>query len=360
MPAAISNFVDVTVLLAAVQAERFAFGVLLGIFDHSATVNRQDGPFTSLAEVEAAGFTLIAEPEVHAWATAVFAQDDNIDEVIIGREDVGDLDWGATYAAVRDADPLSYYFVNIESRVDADILLVAAIIETERKVFIPQSSDADILTDGVGNIAEDLEVLGFNRTALMFHAIDDSLGGLVPSDGYLDGGWGSSGGGLNLDGPAGVGTWIYRQIEAVAFDAVTSTEAGNIYDNDANLFGRNLGLSFTSKGTMASGRFIDVQTSLDWTQIRLEEDILSLFVGAGTKIPYTNGGINIIAGGVQGVYDKGVNFGHYSPDELPTLTVPEVVTVSSAAKIARELTLSGNAILSGAIHKAIITINVQQ
>ena len=360
MPAAISQFVDVTVLLVGALADKFAFGTLIGIFDHSVTANRQDGPYADLVELEAAGFTIAAEPEVHAWASAVFSQDDGIDAILVGREDVGDADWGVTYAAVTAADPNSYYIVNIESRIDADILLVAALVETQRKIYIAQSSDADILSDGAGNIAEDLETLGYNRTALFYHAIDDSTGGLTPADGYLDGGVASSGGGLNLDGPAGVGTWIYRQLEGVTFDAVTSAEAGSIYSNNANLFGRNLGLSFTSKGTMASGRFIDVQTSLDWTQIRLEEDILSLFVGAGTKIPYTNAGINQVGGAVQGVYDKGINFGHYSPDQPPTLAVPDVATVSAANKIARELTLTGNAVLAGAIHKAVITINVQQ
>ncbi len=360
MPAAISEFVDVNVSLTGALADKFSFGTLIGIFLHVVTANRQDGPFIDLAELEAAGFTIGATPEVHAWATAAFAQDDGVDAILVGREDAGDADWGVTYAAVTAADPLSYYFVNIETRVDVDILLVAAIVETQRKVFLPQSSDADILSDGAGNIAEDLEVLGLNRSALWFHAIDDSTGGLVPSDGYLDGGISSSGGGLNLDGPAGVGTWIYRQLSAIAFDAVTSGEAANIYSNNANLFGRNLGLSFSSKGTMASGRFIDVQTSLDWTEQRLEEDILSLFVGAGTKIPYTNAGINQVGGAVQGVYDKGINFGHFSPDQLPTLVVPDVVTISAAAKIARELTLTGNAVLAGAIHKAIISINVQQ
>jgi len=360
MPAAISNFVDVTVALAGALADKFSFGTLLGVFDHSVTANRQDGPYTSITEVVDAGFTAAAEPEVNAWATAAFSQDDGVDQIIIGREDVADLDWTATMDAVEAADPNSWYITNIESRVAADILLVAAWTEARRKIYIAQSSDAGILADTGGNIAESLEVLGYNRTALIYHAVDNAAGGLTPPDGYLDGAFSSSGGGLDLDGPNGVGTWIYRQLEAVTFDAVTSTEAGNIYSNNANLFGRNLGLSFSSKGTMASGRFIDVQTSLDWTQIRLEEDILSLFVGVVTKIPYTNAGINQVGGAVQGVYDKGVSFGHYSPDQPPTLVVPDVATVSAAAKLARELTLTGNAVLAGAIHKAIVTINVQQ
>ena len=80
MPAAISEFVDVTVALTGALADKFAFGTLIGIFDHSVTANRQDGPFADLLELEAAGFTILVEPEVHAWATAVFSQDDGIDD----------------------------------------------------------------------------------------------------------------------------------------------------------------------------------------------------------------------------------------------------------------------------------------
>ena len=204
------------------------------------------------------------------------------------------------------------------------------------------------------NVAEDLQGFNYSRTGLIWHATSTG------ADGYLDGAWSSYGGGFNLDGPAGAGTWAFNQLAGTSFDSVTGAEATAVYSYDANLFGRNKGLNFTSKGTMASGRFIDVTTSLDWLKARLEEELLSAIVGAYPKIPFTNAGINILAAAIQTVYDKGVAFGHLSPDQPPTLSAPRVTEVSSADKIARQYTMTGNAVLTGAIHKVVFTINVQQ
>jgi hypothetical protein len=256
--------------------------------------------------------------------------------------------------AVEAADPNSWYIHTIESRATGDITDVAAWTEARNKIFLTQSSNGAILTGGAGNPALLLQASGYNRTSMFWHLTNSG------TDGYLDGAAASSGGGLNLDGPGGVGTWAYRQLEGVTFDTVSSAQASEIYDADANLFGRNKGLNFTSKGTMASGRFIDVTTSLDWIKARLEEEVLAAFVGAPTKIPYTNAGIAIVAAAVQTVFDKGLSFGHFSPDEPPTMTIPRVTEVSAADKAARELTITGNATLSGAIHKSIINITVQQ
>jgi hypothetical protein len=350
----ISHHVDVTVSLASANIDAYSFGSVCGIFDHSVTANRQDGPYTSLAEVVAAGFTAAAEAEVNAWATAVFAQDDKIDEVYIGREDVGDADWTATVTAVLAEDPLSFYILTAETRAEADILLVAAAIEAADppKIYIAQSSDAAILAGTPGNVALDLQAASYNRTALFYHATDS---GLSPN-GYLDGAIASSGGGLNVDGPNGQGTWKYRQLEGVASSDITSAEATEVYDADCNLFSRG----FTSDGVMSSGRFIDVTVSLDWLKVRLEEAILAAFLRTSTKIPFTNAGIATIVGAIEGVFSDGITYGHLSPDEPPTLVVPKVQDISAAAKEARTLTLTGNAVLAGAIHKASLTINVQQ
>jgi len=365
MSASITEYVDVSVVLTGAAAEKTAFGTLLGAFAHTVTTNRVDGPYFSLEEAEGAGFTVGAAANVHAWISAVFSQDDGVDSVKIGNQLAADAgDWTVTIPAIIAADP-DFYMLNAETRVDTEIISIAALIEptgagNNPKIYMAQSSDADILTGAGGNIGEDLQTAGYNRTALWYHEHNDEAAGPAPADGYLDGAASSSGGGLNLDAPAGVGTWAFRQLDGIVFDDVTGAEAVAIFGTDTNLFGRNKGLSFTSKGTMASGRFIDVQTSLDWLKARLEEELISEFVGAGTKIPFTNAGINRMAAAIQRVYDRGVTFGHLSPDEPATLTAPDITEVSAADKAARLLTLTGNAVLAGAIHKVIFNINVQQ
>ena len=346
MPAAITEFIDVDVLLSGAAAEKFAFGIPLGVFTFTSIISadRQFGPYFSIAEVVSDGFSSTAEPAIYAWASAVFAQDDGVDSLLIGQQTAGDLgSYTTTMDAIEAAGANTWYITNIESRADADIADLAAWTETRSKLAIVQSDDLTLTA------ALALQTAGYNRTALIYHDDDTE---------YLDGAWTSSGGGMNLDAPGGVGIWAYRQLEAVPFDDVTAAEAVSIYAADANLFGRNKGLSFTSKGTAASSRFLDVQTSIDWVKARTEEEILSLFVGTPTKVPYTNAGINLVAAAIQNVLNRGVNFGHFSPDVAPTVTAPDISTISSADKINRELTLQATAVLAGAIQKVNLTINL--
>lgn len=503
MPAAISTFVDVSVTIAGAVAEKFSFGTPLGVFEHNITNNRIDGPYTDIAAVNSAGFTSVATPEINAWATAVFSQDDGVNELLIGRRipaaggfaasvlqvvdigpvfvdmtdeynnvtvadwvvfpaaeatddyaaigmtekfgqiivdntggtagTVGEVDWeywdGTAWVAlagvvdgtseftaaaaagqsvtwtipadwatlsldggpalfyiravittVYTIDPIydtgtaagdvtwtatmdnielaqeinglsDWYITNIESRVKADILLVAAWTEPRSKIYMAQSSDADILSDTAGNVAETLNGLLYTRTALWYTANDAQ---------YLDGAISSSGGGLNLDVPGGVGIWGFRPLEGVTFDNVTGLQATNIFANAANFNGRNLQLSFSQEGTMAAGkpRFIDVTTTIDWVIKRSEEAVLSLQVGTPTKIPYTNAGINQIVGAVQGVLDGGVSFGHFTEDNPPTIKAPDASDVSAADKAARILTIEVSAVLSGAVQKVVIPISL--
>jgi hypothetical protein len=351
MPAAITEFVDVTVNVASGPADKFGFNSLLGVFNHSVTANRQDGPYVNIAEVVAAGFTAAAEPEVNAWATAVFAQANGVDSIIIGREDAIDANWTATMDAVEAADPDSFYFINIESRVQADIEEVAAWTQARFYLYIAQSADAAILAGTPANVALNLQASSYTRTALIYHATSTG------TDGYLDGAWSSFGGGFNLDTPDGVGTWFGNQLLGVTFDAVTSAEATEIYDAGANLFGRNAGLQFTSKGTTAEGRFIDVTTSTDWYKKRLEEALITTLVTTPTKIPYTNDGISKFTAASMGVLLQGVSFGHGSPDDPPTVSFPDSSEVSSADKQARQLTGTSTTTLAGAIHKVVFTLN---
>jgi len=344
MPAAIIEFIDVNVTLTGVSVEKFSFGALLGVFSHTVNTDRQNGPYFSLAEVELAGFDSGAEPEVHAWASAVFAQDDGVDQLIIGLLAVADAgDYGVALTAIEAAGPNDWYITNIESRLDADLATVAAWTETRAKIFVGQSDDATLVAFTAW------QGLGYNRSAGIFHDTDSE---------YLDGAWSSSGGGLNLDAPDGAGIWAYRQLEAVPFDAVTGAFATTLYAVDANLFGRNKGVSFTSKGTMASGRFIDITTSIDWVTARSEEAWIALAVGTPTKIPYTNAGINLVVAALQDVLNRGVTFGHFSPDVPPIITAPDASEVSGQDKIDRLLTLQAEAVLAGAVQKVVFNLNL--
>jgi len=151
----------------------------------------------------------------------------------------------------------------------------------------------------------------------------------------------------------------FRGLEGITYDAVTTAQANAIWDANGNLYGRNEGLSFTSKGTTAYGTpyFIDIQTTIDWIKMRLEEDIIALFV-AQNVVPYTDGGINQVVAVVKNRLDQGVTFGHFSPDAEPEVVAPLAANISSAIKQTRVLTLTASATFAGGVQKLDLTLSV--
>ena len=88
MSAPITTFVDVTVNLTGAVATAFGFGTPLGVFDHSITANRLDGPFTDLAAVVAAGFTSTAveqEERTKHRRFVLMSPNDIVAELVKGR-----------------------------------------------------------------------------------------------------------------------------------------------------------------------------------------------------------------------------------------------------------------------------------
>lgn len=82
----ISSIVTVSTVVGAAPVSRFGFGRFMHVAEHNVTANRIDGPYTSMAELEDAGFTELAAPTVYYAGSAVFAQSAGVDELYIGRK----------------------------------------------------------------------------------------------------------------------------------------------------------------------------------------------------------------------------------------------------------------------------------
>jgi len=80
------HFVDVSVQVAGATVDRFGFGNYMHVAEHNITTSRQDGPFASLADVAAAGFTEGAAPTVYWAAAAAFSVDNAVNQLWVGRK----------------------------------------------------------------------------------------------------------------------------------------------------------------------------------------------------------------------------------------------------------------------------------
>ena len=93
----------------------------------------------------------------------------------------------------------------------------------KRKILHCQTSDADVLTDTAGNIAETLHDGGYNRTALWFHSADEySLAGAVAA--------------VLAPAVPGKNNGKYNKVSGITFDTYTATEIAKLEGNNVNYF----------------------------------------------------------------------------------------------------------------------------
>lgn len=448
----------------AVQAQA-NFGVPLLLAEHSVTANRQDGPFSSLAEVVAAGFTVAATPAINGWATRFFAQQPRSSQMLIGRRAAMEPVYTAM-DAIEAVDPAAFYATAMETNTPNDILALATWTETRSKIAVVQSSSADMLagtastaqssditvggtaTDGnvytievvnaftgaveatfsvtrtagvpvdndaiaaalaaglsplltgvatVGSTAADVEftflglgngytfnltatgtgtltestpafvqnpgelgaALSFDRTALLYHDDDTE---------FLDAALLARCLGFNLDAPAGAGVWSYHRFNGITATRLTTAQKTALAGYPVNWYSpvkftsgvEDPGFSFP--GQMLSGRFIDITTSVDVTQARMEEALLAVFTAAAAtsrpKVPFTDAGIARFREAALDVFNRMVRAGHFAAGATssatgrttPYVDAPRAFEVSAVDKAARRLTMSGEAVFAGAIN----------
>lgn len=140
----LTQHVNFSISLITTSTAQAAFGVPLKVAEHSITANRQDGPYTSLAAVEAAGFTLAAAPAVYGSAKQVFAQRPRTQTFMVGRRlaaehIVTSLD------AIKAEDPATFFMPMLETRTTAEIIAAAGWAASEAKILLAQTSNAATL-----------------------------------------------------------------------------------------------------------------------------------------------------------------------------------------------------------------------
>ena len=357
----IINFVDVTVVLdGATTATATDFGRVMICASHSVTAARQEGPFASLKEAEDAGFTAAATPTIHDMITAVFSQSVGVRRVWVGRRDAGDTDFADALAAI-DADPASddWYLTLLDATDAADAtdqLSAATWAESQQqtKRVIICSSDTAIPDGTPGNIAESVQSAAYRQTSVIFASSTNIAAGE-----RVDAAWTSYCGGFKLDSPGGAGAWSEVQLAGVSPEPLTSAQFDQIRAYDATAYGQVRGLPFVGIARTGAGTAIEDQVTQDWARARLEERLLTTLVTTYPKVPYTSGGINLLATTAQGVLDLGVTAGHFSPDFPARVIAPDIVDVQPADKVNKLLRLQAEATLAGSIEKVEIVLNLE-
>lgn len=335
MPADHLDNIQITILLQTIAATALAFNPLI-MFDEAAGTTL-DGDrvrsYTTLAGVtadETAGFVSAAALEA---ARVAFSQTPPPQTIKIGRVDtVAPETYPAAYALIKAADP-DFYGVCIDSRVDAIILLMSALIEADSpgKLFICQSDDTDWLTTGLPAALTDLDTR--ERTAVAYHTTDAQ---------WADWAWLCNR--LAFDPDVISVPWDAQVKEVVAMTALpTDTQKAFLDANNAN-HGLPYGSAayFVDPGRSQNTRPLYEIMTADWFEVRLQARIANLKVEAsarGEKIPINGDGQAMILAEINTQFNLGVTAGHFVAGQ--TSVVAEDIT--DADRSAQRLRFTGEA-----------------
>lgn len=253
----------------------------------------------------------------------------------------------ASQSLTEDLDQINeidsnWYALAYTGRVKADVLEIAAWVETQIKIYGTASNEAEIVDVAAGidtdSIAAQLASLGYVRTFCMYHqdAADD----------YPECAWF----GKCLPFAPGSETWKFKTLANVTYSQLTTDQQNNALNKNCNLYMRVGGVGITQNGTMAQGEFIDIIRGIDWLSARIQEFVYALLVNS-PKVPYTNAGIASVEAEIRRALQLGIDNDFIATQPAYTVTVPDAATVSPANKAARLLTdVSFTATLAGAIH----------
>lgn len=265
-------------------------------------------------------------------------------------------------AAITTEQP-DWYGLLITQHTSQFILTAALEIESQRRMFFAQSTEAGIvgtpynagsaLTD---DIASKLKVRGLARTALFYHptATQRLAAAAV---------------GRCLPPVAGSISWKFKQLAGVASFLFSATARTNLLSKNANGYEPFAGEAILFEGQVAEGEFIDIIHGIDRLHSRIQELVATTLLNL-PKVPFTQAGINALAGDVRTALEEASNPNvaliaesrvRNNKTEVPayTVTPPSVEDIPSGDRAARRIPATNPIVfegtLAGAIHSVEIT-----
>lgn len=312
-----SNLITVAIFFGPSPPPRLSFTIPLLLVDKA--TNTLGGvrvvSYTSASEVAAALVATQISATTAAWLTDAFSQIPTPAKVKVAFHDTAAVETLTAALAAIEALDTDWYGTAIYSRVNADIVTWAALIEARKKIFVAQSGDSSWLDSGVP--AGLSAIAGYDRTAVIYHATATEAADLTWLVSRL------------VHDPDKRSAGWEGQVRGVASTAaLTTAQRDFIVGNDANV-----GLPFSSAdvyvspGVMQSGRAIYELVTADWFSARVAEDF------AFAKLAHTNRGEKWIVdptGQVEGLgilngrLQQGEDVGHFPKGQ--TRATAETIT----------------------------------
>ncbi|KAK1548649.1 hypothetical protein Q3G72_004356 [Acer saccharum] len=336
--ATIDNLINVSITneTAAVSVPSFSVPLLLGETDAGWPQGDNVHTYSAPADMLADGFS--EDDAEYLAAVAMYSGSITPATFMVGRRASSESAADAL-TAIQTQDN-SWYCVILIGGNDADVLALAPIIESEKKILLASSQDPAILSStSTANLALSLKAKGFKRTALVCT--------LANAVGLVESAWAGS----QLPQTPGSNNWAYKSLPGITPDAFTANQLAQAYGaplsgtpgRDVNVYISIGGTPVTFPGIMAGGQYIDITIGFDWLMANIQTAIFARLQASG-KVPYTDAGAAMLMDAVNQVLRQAATNGLLD-DQDPTFPIlvscPHVSTVSSnrrAARIAPDIT----------------------
>lgn len=336
----IDNYINIKISKGTLGVNSSSLNTLLIIGNTKKAVAATTLPlvksYGNLSEV-AVDYTNTTDPEYKA-AALYFGQDVKPTRLLIGR--VIGTQTTDTFAAAYPKITLEnndFYGVVITSKVEADQLAIAALVEADNKIFGVSNENA-IMLDGTdtNSLAYKIKNLNRLRTYVIYNT--------AAANTYPEAAWA----GKMFSKDAGSATWAYKNLSGITSDKLTSSNVTGLQTNNCNFYVSFGGVDSTFDGKTGVGEFIDIVQGSDWLTANMQAKIANAFLNTD-KIPMTNQGIGILENMVRASLNEASERNIIDRQSI-TVTVPDVLAVSAEDRLARKINISFEARLSGAIH----------
>jgi len=331
----IDNIVEIQISKASLGLASGDFGTLLIIGDSKG--KHRVKTYSNLHEVTE---DYESSDNEYKAASLAFGQKIKLPKILIGQVMEEDQDkWGQAYRAISSENS-NFYAVMITSKSESAQLEIAAIVETEHKIFGISNNESSLLdAQDEEHILHFLRKDNRKRTFVLY-------GSSAEEGIYLEAAWF----GLMLTKQAGSASWVFKELSGIKSDKLTSSDINALDTKNGNYFANFAGRDVTFNGTMANGGYIDTIRGLDWLNNELQIQVGTALVQTD-KIIFTNQGIAVIESMIRNSLSKAARFGIIDGKTIKVET-PDARTISEADKAKRTLTgVKFEANLAGAIHK---------
>lgn len=260
--------------------------------------------------------------------------------------------------AARDEND-DWYFL-IETANDEDqIKLLAAHVETIKKLYFYQTYDSDALTKAAMGDTTTLPAFlkgkSYDRTIGVANLNEASF------NEFKSAAWAANRGVFQ----PGSTTWKFKSLRGVSPDNFTTQVLTNLEGKNINSYVAlgGTGINIFQEGIVASGEYIDIMRGTDALTARIQQLVLTLLTTEG-KVPFTDAGIETVGLQVERALNEYVNYGLLVGPEVtddndeslgPQVTVPTRAQTSASDRAKRQLNnVTFTANYAGAVHRTTI------